>query len=36
MAATAENQELLKIALKAADLAQENIMKYFQASVGVE
>ena len=36
MAATAENQELLKIALKAAELAQENIMKYFQASVGVE
>ena len=36
MAATSENQEFLKIALKAAELAQENIMKYFQASVGVE
>jgi len=36
MAATAENQELLKIALKAAELAQGNILKYFQNDVGVE
>ena len=36
MTATAENLELLKIALKAADLAQQNILKYFQGDVGVE
>jgi len=34
--ATVENQELLKIALKAAELAQGNILKYFQNDVGVE
>ena len=31
-----ENQELLKIALKTAELAQANILKYYQADVGVE
>lgn len=31
-----ENQELLKIALKTAELAQENILKYFQTDMGVE
>lgn len=31
-----EYQELLKIALKTAELAQENILKYFQTDVGVE
>ena len=36
MPAVAENLELLKVALKAADLAQENILKYFQTGVGVE
>ncbi len=36
MAATKENLDLLNIALKAAELAQENILKYFQNDVGVE
>lgn len=34
--ATSENIDLLNIALKAAELAQENILKYFQNDVGVE
>jgi myo-inositol-1(or 4)-monophosphatase len=36
MPSTTENQELLRIALKVADLAQENILKYFQSDVGIE
>ena len=36
MSAAVENLELLKVALKAAELAQENILKYFQSGVGVE
>lgn len=36
MSATAENLEFLKIALKASELAQENILKYFQNDVGIE
>ena len=36
MSATAENLEFLKIALKTAEMAQENILKYFQTGVGVE
>ena len=32
----AENSELLQIALKTAELAQANILKYFQTDVGVE
>ncbi len=31
-----ENLELLKIALKTAELAEENILKYYQNDVGVE
>ena len=31
-----ENLELLKIALKTAELAEENILKYYQNNVGVE
>ncbi|MCQ2055012.1 MAG: histidinol-phosphatase [Fibrobacter sp.] len=34
--AAPEYQELLKIALKTAELAQENILKYFQTDIGVE
>ncbi|MCQ2098669.1 MAG: histidinol-phosphatase [Fibrobacter sp.] len=34
--ATSENIDLLNIALKAAELAQGNILKYFQNDVGVE
>ena len=30
------SQELLKIALETANLAQDNILKYYQSSVGVE
>ena len=36
MSATAENLEFLKIALKTAEMAQENILKFFQTGVGVE
>lgn len=36
MSATKENLDLLNIALKAAELAQGNILKYFQNDVGVE
>ena len=36
MSATAENLEFLKIALKTAEMAQGNILKYFQTGVGVE
>lgn len=36
MAATPENMELLKLALKAGEIAQENIMQYYLESVGVE
>ena len=31
-----ENLELLKIALKTAELAEENILKFYQNDVGVE
>ena len=31
-----ENLELLKIALKTAELAEENILKFYQKDVGVE
>ena len=31
-----DNNELLQIALKTAELAQTNILKYFQSGVGVE
>ena len=34
--AAPENLELLKIALKTAELAEENILKYYQNNVGVE
>lgn len=34
--ATPEFQDLLNIALKTAELAQENILKFFQTDVGVE
>lgn len=36
MTATSENLNLLKIAMKTAELAQENILKFFQNDVGVE
>ena len=36
MPATKDNKELLQIALKTAELAQANILKYFQTDVGVE
>ena len=36
MSATAENLEFLKIALKTAEMAQGNILKFFQTGVGVE
>ena len=31
-----EFNDLLQIALKAAEMAQENILKYFQSGIGVE
>ena len=36
MAAASENLELLKIALKTASLAEENILKFYQSDMGVE
>ena len=36
MAATATNQDLLKIALKASEMAEENILKYFQRDLSIE
>ena len=36
MAATSENMELLKIVLRAGELAQDNIMNYYLESIGIE
>ena len=36
MPATATNLDLLKIALKASEMAEENILKYFRKGLSVE
>ena len=36
MPATATNMDLLRIALKAAEMAEENILKYFRRDLSIE